>query len=85
MSRVMRSAVAADYPYSDGRPVAESYAQLRAMLYLLTELMTRFEKRSDVYVGGDMFVYDEEGNPAAWWRRMCSWWWGLRSGRRTRD
>ena len=61
----MRSAVAVDYPYSDGRPMAESYAQLRAMLYLLTELMTRFEKRSDVFVGGDMFVYYEEGNPAA--------------------
>ena len=56
MSRVMRSAVAVDYPYSDGRLMAESHAQLRAMLYLLTELMTRFEKRSDVFVGGDMFV-----------------------------
>ena len=65
MSRVMRSAVAVDYPYSDGRPMAESYAQLRTMLYVLAELMTRFKNRSDVFVGGDMFVYYEEGNPAA--------------------
>ena len=65
MSRAMHSAVAVEYPYSDGRPMAESYAQLRAMLYLLTELMTRYENRPDVFVGGDMFLYYEKGNPAA--------------------
>ena len=65
MSRVMRPAVAMDYPYSDGRPMAESEAQLTAMLYLLTVLRTYFRNRSDVYVGGDMFVYYEEGNPQA--------------------
>ena len=65
MSRAMHSATAVEYPYSDGRPMAESYAQLRAMLYLLPELMTRYENRSDVFVGGDMFLYYEEGNPAA--------------------
>ena len=63
MSRVTRSAV--DYPYSDGRPMAESEAQLRAMVYVLTMLYMHFENRSDVYVGGDMFVYYEEGNPGA--------------------
>ena len=65
MSRVTRSAVAVDYPYSDGRPMAESEAQLRAMVYVLTMLYMHFENRSDVYVGGDMFVYYEEGNPGA--------------------
>ena len=65
MSGVMRSAVAVDYPYSDGRPMAESEAQLHAMLYLLAALKRHFRDRPDVYVGGDMFVYYEEGNPAA--------------------
>ena len=35
MSRAMHTAVAVDYPYSDGRPMAESEAQLRAMLHVL--------------------------------------------------
>ena len=37
--------------------MAESEAQLRAMVYVLTMLYRHFENRSDVYVGGDMFVY----------------------------
>ena len=65
MSRVMRTAVAVDYPYSDGRPMAESEHQLVPMLYLLTALRAHFRERADVYVGGDMFVYYEQGNPAA--------------------
>ena len=65
MSRVMRTAAAVDYPYSDGRPMAESEHQLVPMLYLLTALRAHFRERADVYVGGDMFVYYEEGNPAA--------------------
>ena len=64
MSRVMRPA-AVEYPYSDGRPMAESEAQLRAMVYLLGVLYAHYRDRPDVYVGGDMFVYYEEGNPAA--------------------
>ena len=64
MSRVMRPA-AVEYPYSDGRPMAESEAQLRAMVYLLGVLYAHYRDHPDVYVGGDMFVYYEEGNPAA--------------------
>ena len=79
MSRVMRSAEAAEspypagqpaaeaveYPYSDGQPMAESEAQLRTMVYLLGVLYGRYRERADVYVGGDMFLYYERGNPAA--------------------
>ena len=65
MSRAMHTAVAVDYPYRDGRPMAESDAQLGAMLYLLPVLRTHFAHRPDVYVGGDMFVYYERGNPEA--------------------
>ena len=65
MSRVMRPAAVVEYPYSDGRPMAESEAQLRAIVYLVAALYGHFRDRSDVYVGGDMFLYYEKGNPAA--------------------
>lgn len=65
MSRAMHTAVEVDYPYCDGQPMAESDAQLQAMLYLLPALRTHYRDCSDVYVGGDMFVYYEAGNPEA--------------------
>ena len=65
MNRMMRTAAVVHYPCSDDRPMAESEAQLSAMLYLLPALRRHFRDRADVYVGGDMFVYYEEGNPGA--------------------
>ena len=65
MSRVMRPATVVDYPYSDGRPMAESEAQLRAMLYLVAALYAHFRDRDDVYVGADMFIYHEQGSRKA--------------------
>ena len=65
MSRAMHSATEVDFPYCDGQPMAESEAQLVAMLYLLATLRTHFRHRPDVYVGGDMFIYCERGNAQA--------------------
>ena len=65
MSRPVGSAAVVDYPCSDDQPMAESELQLLPMLYVLTVLRTYFRRRSNVYVGGDMFLYYEEGNPAA--------------------
>ena len=65
MSQALPAAQAVHYPYCDGQPMAESEFQLVPMLYLLTALRTHFRDREDVYVGGDMFLYYEEGNPAA--------------------
>ena len=45
--------------------MAESEFQLVPMLYALNVLRMHFRGREDVYVGGDMFVYHEEGNPRA--------------------
>ena len=56
------AAEAVEYPYSDGRPMAESEAHLRALLYLLAALYAHFREREDVYVGGDMFIYHERDN-----------------------
>ena len=65
MSRAMHPAAAVEYPYCDGRPMAESEAQLRAIVYLVAALYGHFRDREDVYVGADMFVYYERGNPEA--------------------
>ena len=61
----MHMAPAVLYPSADDRPMADSDAQLATMLYLLTALRLRYRDRADVFVGGDLFVYYEEGNPAA--------------------
>ena len=65
MSRSAPPGVVVHYPCSDDQPMAESEFQLVPMLYVLTVLRTHFRGREDVYVGGDMFVYYEEGNPGA--------------------
>ena len=54
-----------DYPFSDGRPMAESDFQLKPLLYALTALRTHFHRHERVYVAGDMFVYFKEGDPGA--------------------
>ena len=65
MSQSVPPGVVVHYPCSDDQPMAESEFQLVPMLYALNVLRTHFRHREDVYVGGDMFVYYEEGNPGA--------------------
>ncbi len=52
-----------EYPTSDGRPVAETdlhYLRLAGAAYGIRKLLA---KRDDVYVGSNLLVYDEPGNP----------------------
>ena len=65
MSHFVPPGVVVHYPCSDDQPMAESEFQLVPMLYALSVLRTHFRCREDVYVGGDMFLYHEEGNPRA--------------------
>ena len=65
MSHFVPPGVVVHYPCSDDQPMAESEFQLVPMLYALNVLRTHFRHREDVYVGGDMFLYHEEGNPRA--------------------
>lgn len=51
------------YPYSDGKPMAESPEHLQAMIYLVAALQAYFGSREDVYVAGNQFLYWVEGNP----------------------
>ncbi|MDE0423092.1 MAG: Uma2 family endonuclease [Gammaproteobacteria bacterium] len=52
-----------EYPTSDGRPVAESdlhYLRLAGAAYGIRKFLAA---RDDVYVGSNLLVYDEPGNP----------------------
>ena len=54
---------AVEYPTSDGRPVAETdlhFLRLTDLAYGIRKFMAG---REDVYVGSNLLVYDERGNP----------------------
>lgn len=51
-----------DYPYSDGRPVAETPIHRDNLLWSVYELQQWFTNDPMVYVSGNMFLYYEEGN-----------------------
>jgi Uma2 family endonuclease len=52
-----------EYPESDGQPMGETGFHVTLITYLLSMLREFFRNRPDVYVGANMFVYYEEGNP----------------------
>lgn len=51
------------YPAEEERAVPLGDAALRMLAYLCEALRRVFSARSDVYVGGDQFIYWEPGNP----------------------
>ena len=57
-----RSAAAIEYPYSDGKAMAESPRHVDAILYALAMLRNRFAESSLVQVGANMNLYYQEGD-----------------------
>jgi Uma2 family endonuclease len=53
------------YPESNGKPMGETDLHIDALIYLREALRDFFRDDSQVYVAGNMFLYYEEGNPAA--------------------
>ena len=53
------------YPESDGKPMGETDLHIDALIYLREALKDYFRDEAQVYVAGNMFLYYEEGNPAA--------------------
>ncbi len=51
------------YPETDGMPLPDGLYQYRHFLEILSILKFFFGLRDDVVVGGDIFIYYEEGNP----------------------
>ena len=58
---------AAEYPCSDGQPMAESDVHARCMMYVVHALRSHFSRggRENVYVSTNSFLYYEQGNPRA--------------------
>ncbi|MGH2584885.1 MAG: Uma2 family endonuclease [Dehalococcoidia bacterium] len=53
------------YPESDGRPMGETEVHVFELIRILTTLHAWFRRAADIYVGGSMMFYYEEGNPKA--------------------
>lgn len=51
------------YPESDGHPMDETGFHITLIIYLLSMLREYFRLKTDVYVGANMFVYYQEGDP----------------------
>ena len=52
------------YPESDGKPMSETPIHWHATVDFAHPLMDRYSARPDAYVGSDMLMYWEEGDPA---------------------
>ena len=51
------------YPESDGEPMAETPKHQQTMIDCMDIMRSHFREVPDVYIGGNMFLYYEEGNP----------------------
>ena len=63
MKKIIGAAPTLVYPESDGEPMAETPKHLQAMTDCMDVLRSYFRRFTDVYIGGNMFLYYEEGNP----------------------
>ena len=63
MREKIRAAPTLVYPESDGEPMAETPKHLQAMTDCMDVLRSHFRRFTDVYIGGNMMMYYEEGNP----------------------
>ncbi len=55
-------AKAIEYPAADGEPMAETGFHVTLIAYLIGMLRAFFRNQTDVYAGGNMFMYYEEGD-----------------------
>ena len=60
---VRRPLAPSDYPDSDGKPMAETPKHWSATVDAALPLMEFYRDRPDVYVGSDMMMYYQEGDP----------------------
>ena len=63
MERKLGTAPTLVYPESDGEPMAESPRHQQVMIDCMDILRSHFHGIPDVYIGGNMLLYYEEGNP----------------------
>ncbi len=63
MQEKIRAAPTLVYPESDGEPMAETPKHQQVMIDCMDIMRSHFRKLADVYIGGNMMMYYEEGNP----------------------
>ena len=63
MDRKIRTAPTLVYPESDGEPMAETPRHQQVMIDCMDILRSHFHGFADVYIGVNMLLYYEEGNP----------------------
>ena len=63
MQKKIGSAPTLVYPESDGEPMAETPKHQQVMIDCMDMLRSHFREVPDVYIGGNMLLYYEEGNP----------------------
>ena len=63
MERKIGTAPTLVYPESDGEPMAETPKHQQVMIDCMDILRNHFHGIPDVYIGGNMLLYYEEGNP----------------------
>ncbi|MDE0469566.1 MAG: Uma2 family endonuclease [Candidatus Poribacteria bacterium] len=63
MKRKIGTAPTFVYPESDGEPMAETPKHQQVMIDCMDILRNHFHGIRDVYIGGNMLLYYEEGNP----------------------
>ena len=63
MEKRIGSAPTLVYPESDGEPMAETPKHQQVMTDCMDVLRSHFRRFVDVYIGGNMMLYYEEGNP----------------------
>src|SRR3954453_9141785 len=54
-----------EYPTSDGQPMAETTLHRKVMCDLIEGLERHFSEVRDIWVGGNLFLCYEKGNPEA--------------------
>ena len=52
-----------EYPESDGEPMAETPKHQQVMIDCMDTIRRHLREVPDVFIGGNMFLYYEEGNP----------------------
>ena len=63
MQEKIRAAPTLVYPESDGEPMAETPKHQQVMIDCMDIMRNHFRGLTDVYIGGNMMLYYEEGNP----------------------
>ena len=63
MERKIGAAPTLVYPESDGEPMAETPKHQQVMIDCMDTLRRHLCEVPDVFIGGNMFLYYEEGNP----------------------